>query len=64
MDPKDTYFKLEDKWYSLVDKVSDKLPFIGTTIDTIEAKGIPSFPLAIALVLVIVLALFLTIGVF
>ena len=59
---KDVYFSLEDKWYALVDKVSDKLPQFGKLIDKIEEKNIPSFPLAIgivALIIILVIALLL-----
>ncbi|MFA5763584.1 MAG: carboxypeptidase-like regulatory domain-containing protein [archaeon] len=57
-DLKGIYFSMEDKWYSFVDTVSDKLPFFGKVVDGIEDKNIPSFPLAIALIVIIILALF------
>ncbi|MDD4250959.1 MAG: SpaA isopeptide-forming pilin-related protein [Candidatus ainarchaeum sp.] len=63
VDLKGAYFSIEDKWYSLIDKASDKLPFIGSTVDWIEEKKIPSFPLAILLVILLFLLIyFLIIG--
>ncbi|HNV01349.1 MAG TPA: carboxypeptidase-like regulatory domain-containing protein [archaeon] len=55
---KDTYYSLEDKWYSFVDKVSEKLPVFGKAVDFIEEKNIPSFPAAIILIVLIILLLF------
>ncbi len=57
VDLKGAYFSLEDKWYSFVDKVSDKLPFFGKVVDKIEEKNIPSFPVAIAIVIVLILVI-------
>ncbi|MBT4192476.1 MAG: hypothetical protein HOE11_04160, partial [Candidatus Diapherotrites archaeon] len=57
---KDFYFAMEDKWYSLVDRVSDKISFVGKAVDGLEDKGIPTFPLAIiVLILIILLVAFL-----
>jgi len=58
---KETYFALEDKWYSFVDGVSEKVPAFGGFIDTLEDKNIPTFPLAIILLLIIIVAIFLLI---
>ena len=55
---KDAYYSLEDKWYALVDKISEKVPVFGKTIDWIEDKNIPTFPLAIILVILIILLIF------
>ncbi|MDD3084192.1 MAG: carboxypeptidase-like regulatory domain-containing protein, partial [Candidatus ainarchaeum sp.] len=63
VDLKEIYFGLEDKWYALVDRVSDKLPFVGKAVDKLEEKGIPSFPTAIILLIIILfLIYFLLIG--
>ncbi|MDD4251448.1 MAG: carboxypeptidase-like regulatory domain-containing protein, partial [Candidatus ainarchaeum sp.] len=60
---KDYYYKAEDAWYKFVDKVSDKLPVFGTIVDKIEEKKIPTFPVAIALVLILLFViLFLLFG--
>ncbi len=43
---KDTYYSLEDKWYSFVDKVSEKVPAFGGVIDFIEEKNrIDNYPI-------------------
>lgn len=55
---KETYYSVEDKWYKLVDSISEKVPAFGSIVDAIEDKGIPSFPVAIVLVLLIVIGLF------
>ena len=52
---KDFYFAMEDKWYSLVDRVSDKISFVGKAVDGLEDKGIPTFPLAIIVLILIIL---------
>lgn len=56
---KDSYYSAEDAWYRLVDKISDKLPVFGSTVDKIEEKGVPTFPAFIALILIILIILFL-----
>ncbi|MEI7960844.1 MAG: carboxypeptidase regulatory-like domain-containing protein [archaeon] len=53
----DAYYAIEDKWYGFIDSVSEKVPAFGKFIDSLEAKGVPSFPAFIALV-IIVIALF------
>ena len=55
---KETYYSVEDKWYSLVDSVSEKVPAVGSFVDLVEEKGIPSFPLAILIVLLLIVGLF------
>ncbi|MCX6803144.1 MAG: carboxypeptidase-like regulatory domain-containing protein, partial [Candidatus Diapherotrites archaeon] len=55
---KDIYYSMEDKWFNFVDAVSSKAPAFGGFIDTIEEKGVPSFPAAILLVIIIILLLF------
>jgi hypothetical protein len=55
---KEAYYSLEDKWYSFVDKVSEKVPAFGGLIDSLEDKNIPTFPAAIILVLLILVLLF------
>jgi len=52
---KETYYSLEDKWYDFVDGISEKVPPFGNLIDSLEDKNIPTFPLAIVLVLVLLL---------
>jgi hypothetical protein len=60
---KDFYFAMEDKWYSLVDRVSDKISFVGRAVDGLEDKGVPTFPLAIiVLILIILLVAFLVLN--
>ncbi len=61
---KDAYYSLEDKWYGFVDALADKVPAIGGMVDSLEDKNIPTFPLAILAIIVIVLlvAYFLTAG--
>jgi hypothetical protein len=54
---KDTYYKAEDAWYRLVDKISDKLPAFGAGIDKIEEKGVPTFPAMVALLLLIIIGI-------
>ena len=55
---KEAYYSVEDKWYSLVDSVSEKVPAIGSFVDVVEEKGIPSFPLAILIVLLLIIGVF------
>ncbi len=55
---KETYYSVEDKWYSFVDSVSEKVPAIGSIVDVVEEKGIPSFPLAILIVLLLIIGVF------
>ena len=51
---KDAYFSVEEKWYGFIDKISDKLPFVGKIVDKMEEKNIPSFPVAIALLVIMI----------
>ena len=51
---KEAYFSLEDKWYGLVDKISSKIPAFGKLVDSLEEKKIPTFPLAIVIIILIV----------
>ncbi len=55
---KEAYYSVEDKWYTFVDSVSEKVPAVGSIVDTAEEKGIPSFPLAILIVLLLIIGLF------
>ncbi|MFA6065371.1 MAG: carboxypeptidase-like regulatory domain-containing protein [archaeon] len=55
---KEGYYSFEDKWYGLVDSISEKVPVFGTVVDSLEDKGVPSFPLAI---IIVILLLFLLI---
>jgi hypothetical protein len=55
---KEAYYSVEDKWYKLVDSVSEKVPAVGSFVDVIEEKGIPSFPVAILVVLLLIIGLF------
>ncbi len=55
---KDTYYSLEDKWYALVDKISEKVPAFGSAVDWVEDKNIPSFPAAIVLLILVILLIF------
>ncbi|MFA5930876.1 MAG: carboxypeptidase-like regulatory domain-containing protein [archaeon] len=58
---KDVYYSLEDKWYNLVDGVSEKVPAVGNIVDALEEKNIPTFPLAIVILILILLLLFVVI---
>jgi len=49
------YYSAEDKWYHLIDVISDKVPQFGKVVDIIEDKGVPTFPLAITLVLLLII---------
>ncbi len=50
---KDFYFKLEDKYYAFVDWLDKKhIPYY-KFVDFVESRGIPSFPLSIALALLL-----------
>ncbi len=51
---RDAYYSLEDKWYSFIDGVSEKVPAVGSFVDALEDKGIPSFPAFILLIIIIV----------
>ncbi len=50
----DIYFKLEDKFYDMTDAIDNAGIPIYSIIDPIENAGIPSFPLTIAVVLIII----------
>jgi hypothetical protein len=50
---KDAYYSLEDKWFAF----TEKIPGISNAIDTLEDKGVPTFPAFIILILLIIILL-------
>ncbi len=57
------YFSAEDRWYRFTDWLADKVPPIGNLVDAIEDKGVPTFPLAVLIVfLLIILIGFMFLG--
>ncbi|MFH0713984.1 MAG: hypothetical protein V1722_05195, partial [Candidatus Micrarchaeota archaeon] len=51
---KSFYYKLEDKYYAALDSLHEKgIDLYNYFVEPIESKGIPSFPVAIALVFII-----------
>ncbi|MFA5246259.1 MAG: carboxypeptidase-like regulatory domain-containing protein [Candidatus Micrarchaeia archaeon] len=52
---KDAYFSIEDKYYELMDYLEDKvhLPVYKAFVEPIERKGVPSFPIATLLILLL-----------
>ncbi|MBU2475870.1 hypothetical protein KKG83_00185, partial [Candidatus Micrarchaeota archaeon] len=52
------YTKIEEKFYSFFDFLEDKGIPVYKIIDPIEEKGIPFFPLTIALIVILLVALF------
>ncbi len=49
---KESYFKVEDKWFDLLDFIDSKNIPVYSVIDPIEKAGVPSLPLLIALILI------------
>ena len=56
---KDIYNDLELKYYNVVDKITQKIPFVGTIVDSID-NVVPSFALVIALTILITIGVVLT----
>ncbi len=54
---KDFYYQIEDKWYEIIDKISEKIP-INKLTDAID-KYVPSFMVFIALIIIVILGLIL-----
>jgi len=52
---KDIYLKIEDKWFDLLDFLDDKGLPVYTAIDPLEKKGIPSLPVFLSSLIVIIL---------
>ncbi len=59
---KDFYFKLEDKYYNFLDWLDGKGLPVYKVVDAVEAKNIPSFPIAIICLVAIVLLLFFAVA--
>ncbi len=57
MNIREAYANIEDKWYEFLDSLDDKGLHVYKIIDPLEDKGIPSFPLFIGLVIILILAL-------
>ncbi|MBT7241241.1 MAG: carboxypeptidase regulatory-like domain-containing protein [Candidatus Diapherotrites archaeon] len=53
---KDAYFSLEDKWFAL----TEKIPGVSSAVDSLENKGVPTFPAFIALIILIIVVLAFT----
>ncbi|MBI4406413.1 hypothetical protein HY571_00700, partial [Candidatus Micrarchaeota archaeon] len=57
---KQFYYKLEDGYYALLDKLHESgVDLYKYFVEPIESRGIPSFPVAVALILVIIGAVFI-----
>ncbi|MFH0714049.1 MAG: hypothetical protein V1722_00210, partial [Candidatus Micrarchaeota archaeon] len=53
------YYKVEDKYYALLDNLHDKgVDLYKYFVEPIESRGIPSFPVAIALILLVLGGIF------
>jgi hypothetical protein len=56
------YYKLEDKWFDLLDWLeTHKLP-VYKLVDPLEKRGIPSLPVFVAISLVLIYVLFSLMG--
>jgi len=57
---KDAYYSIEDQYYSLLDYLEDEqgIPVYEKFVEPIESSAIPSFPVAILSVIVVIAALF------
>jgi len=51
---KDAYYSLEDKWFAF----TEKIPGVSNAVDSLEDKGIPTFPAFIILIIIIIALLF------
>ena len=53
------YYKLEDNYYAFLDKLHEAgLDLYKYFVEPIESRGVPSFPVAIALMLIVIGGLF------
>ncbi|MBN2067188.1 MAG: hypothetical protein JW744_01845 [Candidatus Diapherotrites archaeon] len=50
---KETYFRLEDKWYAAIDKIDSKIPIAGL-VDKVD-RIVPSFALFAAIVVILII---------
>ena len=62
---KEFYYKLEDKYFAMLDNLEEKGINLYKLVDPLEKNGIPTFPIFIILILAIIgLIIFLLLPVF
>jgi len=58
----DIYYKIEDKWFDLLDWLEAHGIPVYKIIDPLEKRGIPSLPVFVAILLILIYAIFATLG--
>ncbi|MDD5148124.1 MAG: carboxypeptidase-like regulatory domain-containing protein [Candidatus ainarchaeum sp.] len=62
MGVKDLYFKIEDKYYGFLDWLDKRGLNLYPVVDAVESRGMPSFPVFILIIILIIIGLWFLIG--